>query len=61
MVDPKAVKDVKKVVDVVYFTPHAFSSIFVSTLMVGGFCSSTVYMGNWGRHLFLIKTISIFF
>ena len=39
-------------------TAHAFSSTFASTLMVGGFCYSTVYLRSWGRHLFLIKTIS---
>ena len=55
MMDPKGVEDV-------YFnfkyTAHAFSSTFASTLLVGGFCHSTVYLGSWGRHLFLIKTIS---
>jgi hypothetical protein len=53
MVDPKGVEDV-------YFTAHAFSSTFACTLMFGGFCRSTVYLGSWGRHLFLIKTISSF-
>ena len=32
---------------------HAFSSTFASTLIVGEFCRSTVYLGSWGRHLFL--------
>jgi hypothetical protein len=53
MVDPKGVEDVKLVVDV-YFSAHASSSSFASTLIVGGFCCSTVSLG----HLFLIKTIS---
>ena len=51
----KGVEDVKLLEDV-YFTAHAFSSTFASTLMEGGFCRSTVYLGSWGRHLFLIKT-----
>jgi hypothetical protein len=47
MVDPKGVEDVKYVVDD-YFIAHAFSSSFASTLMVGGFCCSTVNLGSWG-------------
>jgi hypothetical protein len=38
-----------------YFTAHAFSSSFASTLKKGEFCCNTVNLGSWGRHLFLIK------
>ena len=54
MVDPKGWR--RFILNIAY----AFSSIFASTLIVGGFYCSTIYMGSLGRHLFLIKTISNF-
>jgi hypothetical protein len=46
-VDPKGVENVKKVLDA-YFTAHAFSSSYASTLKKGGFCCNTVNLGSWG-------------
>jgi hypothetical protein len=32
-----------------FITVHAFSFTIASTLMVEGFCHSTVYLRSWGR------------
>jgi hypothetical protein len=51
MVGSIGVEGVNYVVGV-YCTAHAFSSSFASSLMVGGFCCSTVNLGSWGRHFY---------
>jgi hypothetical protein len=38
-----------------------FSSSFSPSLKIGGFCCNTINLGSWGRHLFLVKTISGFY